>query len=248
MKVTIVTPTTGSPFLSECIESVRNQTYKNIEHLVFVDGRSRFEKADAVTKPIEFPNGINEHLCVLPYPTGINRYNGHRIYGASAFLSDGDYHVWLDDDNRFAPDHIESLVDLVKSKNLSWAYSFRKIIDKDGNFVCYDDCESLGMWPSILHPEDKFIDVNCYMVKKELAIGISKIWYRQFRVEGQMEVDRAIASTLMDNRNNLKFDCTRNYSVEYRTGNTDLSVKTEFFTRGNQAMLQRHNGVLPWKQ
>ena len=146
------------------------------------------------------------------------------------------------------PNHIESLVKLVQEKNLDWAYSLRKIIDKDGNVLCLDDCESLGMWASILHPEDYFVDVNCYFVKKQVAVGITPVWYRKFREPGQMEIDRAIASVLMHQNNKLKFDCTRDYTVKYRVGNTGLSVQAEFFLKGNEAMLQKYNGNLPWKK
>ena len=248
MKVTVITPTIGSAFLGECIASVRNQTYKNIEHIVVVDGKSRWENADEILKIVEFPNGVNEHICVLPYPTGTNRYNGHRVYGAATYFADGDYHIWLDDDNVLEPNHIESLVKLVTENNLDWAYSLRKIIDKDSNVLCLDDCESLGKWASILHPEDFFVDVNCYFVKKEFAVQMSPVWYRKFREPGQMEIDRAIAAVLMHERNKLKFDCTKDYTVKYRVGNTGLSVQAEFFIQGNQKMLERHNGKLPWKE
>lgn len=248
MKVSVITPTTGNPYLAECIASVRAQTYKNIEHIVVVDGRERWDKADEILLAAEFPNGVNEHVCVLPYPTGTDRYNGHRVYGAATYFADGDYHLWLDDDNMLEPNHVESLVKLVQAKNLDWAYTLRKIIDKDGNVVCLDDCESLGMWASILHPEDYFVDVNCYFVKKQVAVGITPVWYRKFREPGQMEIDRAIASVLMHENNKLKFDCTRDYTVKYRVGNTGLSVQAEFFLRGNEAMLQKYNGNLPWKQ
>jgi glycosyltransferase involved in cell wall biosynthesis len=247
VKVSIITPTTGNPYLAECIASVRAQTYSNIEHIVVVDGKQRWETADEILLAAEFPNGVNEHVCVLPYPTGTNRYNGHRVYGAATYFADGDYHLWLDDDNILEPNHIESLVKLVQEKNLDWAYSLRKIIDKDGNVLCLDDCESLGMWASILHPQDFFVDVNCYFVKKEHAVSITPVWYRKFREPGQMEIDRAIAAVLMHPNNKLKFDCTRDYTVKYRVGNTGLSVQADFFLRGNEAMLQRHNGVLPWK-
>jgi glycosyltransferase involved in cell wall biosynthesis len=247
VKVSIITPTTGNPFLAECIESVRAQTYKNVEHIVVVDGKERWQKADEILLAAEFPNGVNEHVCVLPYPTGTNRYNGHRVYGAATYFADGDYHIWLDDDNVLEPNHVESLVKLVQEKNLDWAFSLRKIIDKDGNLICFDDCESLGLWPSVLHPQDFFVDVNCYFVKKNVAVGMSPVWYRKFREPGQLEIDRAIAGTLMAKQNNLKFDCTRDYTVRYRVGNTGLSVQSDFFIQGNQKMLQQYNGVLPWK-
>lgn len=247
MKVSIITPTTGNPLIAECINSVRSQTYKNIEHIVVVDGRERFEKTNTVLDTLEFPSGANEHVCVLPYPTGINRYNGHRVYGAATYFADGDYHIWLDEDNCLEPTHVESLVKLVQEKQLHWAFSFRKIIDKDGKFLCEDNCESLGLWPSVLHPEDYFVDVNCYMVHKMLAVQISPIWYRKFREPNQPEIDRVISGTLMSKQNNLKFDCTRDYTLKYRVGNTGLSVQHEFFERGNKTVLEKYSGKLPWK-
>ena len=250
MKVSVITPTTGNPFLKECIESVRKQTYKNIEHIVVVDGKSRVEKTEPILYEAAFPRGesSSDQLIILPYPTGIDRYNGHRVYGGTTYFADGDYHIWLDDDNVLEPDHIEKLVKLVQEKNLDWAYSLRKIIDKDGNVLCLDDCESLGMWASILNPQDFFVDVNCYFVKKEVAVQITPVWYRKFREPGQMEIDRAIAAVLMHPNNKLKFDCTRDYTVKYRVGNTGLSVQADFFLQGNQKMLDKYDGELPWKK
>lgn len=247
-RVSIITPTTGKHFLKDNIESVRAQTYSNKEHIVVVDGYERWEEADPILKEIGFPSRSgNEHVCVLPYPTGIGRYNGHRVYGAATYFADGNYHLWLDDDNMIEPNHVESMVNLIMEKDLHWAFSFRKIIDKDGNFLCEDNCESLGLWPSVLHPEDYFIDVNCYMVHKALAVNISPVWYRKFREPGQPEIDRVIAGTLMSTKNNLKFDSTREYTVKYRVGNTSLSVQHEFFEKGNKTMLEKYNGKLPWK-
>jgi hypothetical protein len=248
MKVSVITPTTGNRFLADCIESVRNQTYKNVEHIVVVDGRDRWDNSKEILDACQFGSGYNEHLIVLPYATGTDRYNGHRVYGGTTYFANGDYHLWLDDDNVLEPNHVESLVNLVTEKKLHWAYTFRKIIDSEGKVLCLDDCESLGKWASILHPQDFFIDVNCYFVAKHVAVSITPIWYRKFREPGQMEIDRAIANVLMNPQNNLSYDCTLDYTVKYRVGNTGLSVQADFFIQGNEKMLQRHNGVLPWKK
>jgi len=46
----------------------------------------------------------------------------------------------------------------------------------------------------------------------------------------------------------LKYDCTQDYTVKYRVGNTGLSVQSDFFIQGNKKMLEKYNGVLPWKK
>ena len=247
MKVSVITATTGNARLADCIESVRNQTYKNIEHVVVVDGRSRWESVSEILDALEFPNGSNEHVIVLPHPTGLNRFNGHRIYGGFSFLASGDYIAWLDDDNEFTPSHIESLVRITEEKNLDWAYSLRQIVDSEGKFICNDDCENLGKYKSVIN--DHFVDVSCFFVRRELAVNIAPVWYRQARPpQGVMEVDRALTAVLMHEQNKLKFDTNNDYTVKYRVGSTGISVQADFFLRGNQEMLKRYNGVLPWKK
>ena len=91
--VTVITPTTGAPYLKQALESVKSQTYENIQHLVVVDGNH--PKAHVMLQ--EYPD---VDVIELPYPTGTDRYNGHRIYGAATYLCRGDYVCFLDEDNK----------------------------------------------------------------------------------------------------------------------------------------------------
>ena len=231
--VTVITPTTGAPYLRQAIESVKNQTYDNIQHLVVVDGQ---QKGRVIAR--EYPH---IDLIDLPYPTGTDRFNGHRIYGASVYLAKGDLVCFLDEDNYFDPNHIESLVKVMEKPN-DWAFSLRKIVDKDNNYVCNDDCESLGKWESCIG--DFFVDVGCFFLPKLTAIQLSPIWYRKAREPGVPEVDRMLTHVLRNN--NLKFDTNGEYTLNYRTGNTQLSVQSEFFLQGNKKMFEKYNGDLPW--
>lgn len=233
--VTVITPTTGAPYLRQAIESVKNQTYDNIQHLVVVDGQP---KGRVIAR--EYPH---IDLIDLPYPTGTDRFNGHRIYGASVYLAKGDLVCFLDEDNYYDSNHIESLVEVMQKPN-DWAFSLRKIVDKDNNYVCNDDCESLGKWESCIG--DYFVDVGCFFLPKLMAIQLSPIWYRKAREPGVPEVDRMLTHVLRNN--NLKFDTNGQYTLNYRTGNTQLSVQSEFFINGNEMMNKKYNGELPWKK
>lgn len=244
-KVTVITATTGNPLLAKCIESVSNQTHADIQHLVIVDGPDRREAADQAVDII--PHYLLNKVIIhtLPYAIGKDRWNGHRIYAAGTYMAEGDYIIYLDDDNALEPTHIEDCLKVIADGN-TWAYSLRNIVDKDHKFICQDNCESLGKWPSILNKDDYFIDVNCYFLPKLLAVQLTPLWYRKFREPGQPEVDRVLCQALRQFA--PKYDTTYGYSVNYVVGNTENSVQTGFFAAGNVNMLQRYNGNLPWKK
>ena len=243
MLVSIVTATTGDPLLIENMESVQRQTYRNIEHLVFIDGEERHDAAMELVKNRE-PNkddSIKTHIVSLPYVTGMNRFNGHRIYGASCFFVNGDYVIFLDEDNFLDDDHVSSLVALVNEKKVDWGFSLRKIIDRDGNFLANDDCENLGKWPTHLNDDDHLVDVNCYFLRKDIAIRFSPIWYKT----ADKWVDRELCATLLRHFPN----CGTNglYSLNYRVAATAFSVRVQFFLRGNSVMEGRYPGGFPWR-
>jgi glycosyltransferase involved in cell wall biosynthesis len=245
--VTIVTATTATDYLKRNIESVQKQTYTNFQHLIFIDGIIGGPKnLSRVQEMISNMALKNVDFIPLPYSVGHSGWNGHRMYMAAlALASDkAEYICFLDEDNYIDEDHIESLYKVIKNGN-EYAFSLRKIVDKDGNFVVNDDCESLGLWHSILHPEDYFIDLNCFFLKRLLANQLAPIFYRKARDPNmQPEIDRALSQVLR--QNNLKYDTNYKYTLNYTAGNTQKSVQKEFFLNGNQQMLVKYNGSLPW--
>ena len=233
--VTIITATTGSDYLAKNIQSVKEQSYTNIQHLVVVDGQERLDNAKRF-----FHDDLD--VINLPYATGIEQYNGHRIYGGCTYFAKGDYIIYLDEDNWLDPEHVEELVEV--SSLDAWSYSLRKIVDSDGNYICNDDCESLGDWESILN--DYFVDVNCFFIPRKIALQLTPIWYRRARHPNeQPEVDRLLTFVLRQNK--IKTNYSGKYTVNYRAGNRADSVQAQFFINGNKAMMQKYNGNLPWR-
>jgi len=237
--VTVVTATTGNPFLYDALLSVKKQTYTNIEHYVVIDGNER--KKDALKIVSKFPD---VKVLTLPYATGRDNYNGHRIYAAATYLKNGRYISFLDEDNYYDPTHIQDCVDVVHD-NYDWGYSLRKIVDKDKNYICNDDCESLGKHRSVLN--DNFIDVGCWFLSKACALMVSPLWFRRARnPKEQPEVDRIITSTLI--QHSPKFEGTGKYTFNYRVGSRADSVQAEFFLRGNKLKNEALGEDLPWRK
>ena len=236
--VTVITPTTGSHQLYNVLASVSKQTYSNIEHIVVADGPQYSKATQGMLE------GSQALLMQLPYNTGHSQYNGHRIYGAMSYIANGDYLCFLDQDNWYEDNHIESLVDVIQQGN-DWAYSLRKIVSQEGKYICNDDCESLGKWDSVIN--DKFIDVNCFMIPKAAAIQFSPYWYRRARhPQEQPEVDRILSPFMMQMCK--KFDTNGEYTVNYRVASRADSVQDVFFIKGNEVMKQRMNGEYPWRK
>jgi len=75
------------------------------------------------------------------------------------------------------------------------------------------------------------------MFARELAVQLAPLWYRKTRgakKDGELEADRHVTQTLI--RNEPTGACTRQYTIRYRAGTRDDSVKGDFFDRGNSSI------------
>ena len=243
--VTVITPTTGHRLLERGVLSVQSQSYLNVTHLIVIDKphletqiKERVQKIYSGRHDIQF--------LTVPYNTGANRWNGHRIFASIPhLLHKADWLIFLDEDNALKENHIKSLVDLSETNKLNWAYSLRTIVNESLEEVCDDLCESLGHLHSVWNNEkDHLIDTNCYMLSREIAMKTSMIWNRPARPQNQLEPDRELYNVLVKEFPN--FDTTKQHTVLYTTGNRPDSVKSSFFLYGNHTMKQRYKDGLPW--
>jgi glycosyltransferase involved in cell wall biosynthesis len=242
MTISIVTPTTGAPELKQAVQSVLSQEYADIEYYVVIDGKEREAKTLALLEELG-PRDPRLHTVTLPYPTGLDGFNGHRIFGAAAYLTRGELIAFLDEDNWWDPNHLLSLLQLMVSHNLDWAYSMRKIVDSDGTFLLNDDCENLGIWKACIG-DFRHVDTSCYLLKRADAVSLSPIWYKQFRDPSSHTPDAILCNKLVDFK--TSFGTPGLYSLNYRLGGTEKSVRLDFFQQGNKIMRDRYPNGLPW--
>ena len=232
MKVAVVTPTIASEHLAKCINSVDKQTYQDITHYIFIDGCQYEPKAREI-----LVGSSKTRMIELEENVGKGWY-GHRVYAACSFLVNADIIVYLDEDNWLEPCHVQKIVDKIKEGN-DWAYSLRKIYDKDENFLCEDNCESLGKWPVYFNSDVHHIDTSCFGVRRDVAVHIGHSWY------GQWGADRQFFNTIK--KAFPKYDCTNVYTSCYRLDGNPNSVTKDFFEQGNEINKQKYNGEFPWK-
>ena len=236
MRVMVITPTTGKSTVNQAIESVRNQSIKT-EHLIVVDGggdiSDRF--SNMLLNKIS-PNYENPlQWLTLPENVGGNGWYGHRVYAAMPLMVNADYILFLDEDNWFEPNHVETMTNKIKSKDLMWSYSLRRIVDERGQYVSDDDCESLGRYPTYYDHTLNFVDTNCYCFKREYLVRVAHDFY------GQWGADRGFYKSASTNL--PAFGCTGEATVNYRAPDRLLSM----FREGNEAMKKAYVD-LPWRK
>jgi hypothetical protein len=247
MKFSILTPTTGNPLLEKLLVSINRLDTNHdisIEHLIVVDGPKFKESTDSILERIPAENH-ERYVFYLPFNTGADGYLGHKIYASISQLVHGDYVLFIDNDNWLEPNHIISLYNAITKKKLDWVYSLRKIMSDNGDFICNDDCESLGYLSNAFYNRNVFfIDTNCTCVKREIVIALSPIWNRKgFNADG--DPDRLYSRTLMSQFPN--YSCTCDYTINYTVANRNGSVKGDLFLKGNE-VIRKIYGEIPWQK
>jgi len=224
----VITPTTGKDTVKKAVMSVSKQTIPT-EHLLVFDGKEAEEKMS------DWYLLDNVTTITLPENVGGNGWYGHRVYAAMPLMVNADYILFLDEDNWFEPNHVETMINKIKSKDLMWAYSLRRICDERGEYVLDDDCESLGRYPTFYDHMLNFVDTNCYCFRREYLVNIAHAFYGQWGADRPFY--KAAASALPS------FGCTGEATVNYRAPERLLNM----FREGNEVMKKAYKEPLPWR-
>ena len=238
--VTVITPTIGSSKLKDAVESVSNQTYK-CNHLIVIDGR---EYVNPVYEQLGQPDRPGTQVVISPENTGKTGGNfyGHRIYAAYPHLLNSDYILFLDEDNWYEPNHVQSLIETIESKNLDFSFSLRKIFNPERTYLLDDNCESLGKWPIFMsrhspHGLQYLIDTSSFCFKRQFIQATCHFWHHGWGG------DRHYLYSVKDK---AKYDTNGKHTLCYRLDGNPNSVTEEFFKTGNKTQQAYYEGKYPW--
>ena len=222
LSVAVVTSTQGRSTITKAIQSVKDQTRK-ATHYVFIHGAEYSDKT--------IPHLADDTVAVhLPRANGGGGYGMAPVFALAPFAITEDIICYLDDDNWYEPDHIESLVEMIEKHDLGWAYSYRKIVDNEGNFICEDNCESLGM--QLNSANHYLVDNSCYAVRTNVARRHSHAWYVP------VVSDRSFQAELM--RAGLSVGTTGKHSVNYRLSKDGTGGMTAEKFIDNNEWMKKH--------
>ncbi|MBM7643479.1 glycosyltransferase [Streptococcus loxodontisalivarius] len=106
-KISVVIPVyNGEAYLRQCVESVLNQTYQNLEVIIINDGSK-----DSTALICEQLRQEDSRIRVLHKPVNQGIGAGRN---SSLELATGDYLVFVDSDDWIDPNHVMDLYDLMK--------------------------------------------------------------------------------------------------------------------------------------
>jgi hypothetical protein len=230
---TVVIAATGAPVLEDAIRSVLSQTNADTRCWIVIDGPEFVAPVLSITS--KYPQVM---ITALPENTGSKGFYGHRIYAAIGHLVNTDYVFLLDQDNWFDANHVSDLIDSVEKNDWDWSHSLRKIHDKDGNYLCNDDCESIGRWPIYLNDQAHLVDTSSYCIKREVMVAVGHAWHWGWGG------DRRFLGVIAQHFS--KWGTSGSYSLNYRLDGNAGSVNKDFFLEGNETMRKRYPGGFPW--
>lgn len=147
-------------FIEITINSVLNQTYKNIEYIL-VDDCSPDKSADIILRLAkEYPQ-IKYHKLEKNSGAAVARNKGIE-------LAEGQYIAFLDSDDRWKPEKLEKEVALAKAENAEFVFTAIEMIDENGNVIK----EKRKVKEKI---DYKFLLTNTMIATSSVLIDISKV-------------------------------------------------------------------------
>ncbi|WP_455720069.1 glycosyltransferase family 2 protein [Agathobacter sp.] len=130
--VSVVIPTYGrAEMLTRALDSVKNQTYENIEIIVVNDNPENTENAKVVNRIVEQYGQLKKGITLIKNITNVGGAEARNI-GLRA--TNGEYVSFLDDDDEILPKKIEEQVKyLDENRNCALVYCFAKTVFDDDN-------------------------------------------------------------------------------------------------------------------
>ncbi|MFW0758497.1 glycosyltransferase [Pseudomonas sp. H11T01] len=170
--VTVITRTYQGRgmFLKQAMQSVFNQTYQNIELLVAEDGgSSQLELVDSISKVAP------SNVCVRFI--GNEKIGRSGVGNAAMAAAQGQYYMFLDDDDLLFSDHVETLMQCLSSdRSLDAAYSLAfevttHVAEDKSSYVeelLFTPPVFRQVWDYSVMQRHNFIPIQSIIFKKEL--------------------------------------------------------------------------------
>ncbi|MCM3399455.1 glycosyltransferase [Oceanobacillus profundus] len=204
-------------YIDECIKSVLNQTYKNVEIIVINDGST-----DNSLKILENYAFKNDNIILIS-----QKNSGQSVARNKGIeVASGEYIYFLDSDDFILPETLDHLILTMEQNNLDLvrfrAESFVDKIDMQVNYKKYDFNKFFDS--NKVYNKEEFLKLNLvtfssspvlYMVKKDLLIN-NNILFKP----GIIHEDDLFTLEVFINTNLMMYKSNAYYKRRYRPNST----------------------------
>ncbi len=172
IKVSVIVPTHNRPhFLGRTIDSLLAQTYRHTE-IVVVDDNSPDSSARADTQALMKKYENYDNVIYIQNKKSIG---GGPARNAGIAAASGDYVTFLDDDDVYLPEKVDTQLSFMLKNNLDMSFTDVFLHSADGRLVEYrrhlyvDDCSNEALFRQhILH---SLCPTSTYMIKRSFILS-----------------------------------------------------------------------------
>lgn len=180
--VAVVTPTVGRSTVLDAVASVFAQAETlRIQLLIGVDAPIA-PFGDLIRRLESGPPNVTSYLFYPGYSTSVRHgglhpaRDGGVLRSVLTYLANAQYVAYLDDDNWWDAEHLQSLLGAIAGK--SWAFSHRWFIHPvTRKVVCEDTWESVGPGKGLFRERfGGWVDPNCLLLDKMSCEPVIRWW------------------------------------------------------------------------
>ena len=246
--VSVIIPTKDRPeMLAQAVQSVLNQTFPDIEIIVINDGGIDVQN-------VLDPLNLKRNIIYLKHEQNLDR-SAARNTGIQA--ASGKYIAYLDDDDTYYPNHVETLVNFLQNSEHKVAYTDAVMAEQqkqDGKYVTINRTVPY----SLDFDNDKilvnnFIPILCLMHEKscldeagafDVNLGTHEDWDLLIRLSRKFRIAHIKETTCEFVWRNDGSTTTSNNRVDFFRTRELIYQKYNQYAEGNSAVREAQNLAL----
>ena len=180
--VAVVVPSILRPLLADALRSIFAQSLRGrIQILIGVDTPAG-ELGVVAEACASRPPNCAVQVFYPGYSTSVRHgglspaQDGGVLRTVLSYLANSPYVAYLDDDNWWAPDHLEAMLRAIVGAD--WAYSLRWFVHPvTRRVICVDEWESVGPGRGVFDARfGGFVDPSCLMINKLRCAEAIPLW------------------------------------------------------------------------
>lgn len=214
----VIITTTLRPSLKRAVESIFKQDHNGRIQIMLGIDKKEGDVGIIDSLKADCPDNMAITVIDNGYSTAkrngglYTSFSGGSMRTVLSYAANSRYITYLDDDNWYAPYHLNQLLSVIPGK--AWAFSLRWFVDQATNkILCVDDFVSVGTNKGVFAKAfGGFVDTNCMLIDKLQLHQVLPFWCMALMANGTA-ADQRVSQAIRKSR--LPHGFTARPSVYY---------------------------------